>query len=409
MMKVPFSPPYIDKDIENEVLEVLRSGWITTGPKVRALETELKSIMKAQEVIAVNSWTSGAALVLKWFGIGPGDEVIIPAYTYAATALSVIHCGATPIMVDSSDDYFNISIEGIRNAITEKTKAIIPVDIGGWPVDYFALKELLDSEEVRLKFNPKNEKERILGRPLILSDAAHSIGASINGEAVGTLADVTVISFHAVKNITTAEGGAVCLNLPSGFNLTEEIRMLRVMTINGQTKDSFNRKESLELGNWQYDIITDGLKINMPDICAAIGLVQLKKYEKELLPERKKVFEKYYEALSSVPNILLPPRDTKEVIGSAHIFNLRLVNSNEDSRNRIIAQMASEGITANVHFIPLPKMSYFNSLGYSIENYPNALKHYSSEISLPIYPQLTDEQISLVIHSLLSAIKKHAH
>jgi len=406
-MKIPFSPPYIDKDIENEVLEVLRSGWITTGPKVRALEQELKSIMKAQEVIAVNSWTSGAALVLKWFGIGPGDEVIIPSYTYAATALSVIHCGAIPVMVDSSDDHFNISLEGIKSAISERTKAIIPVDIGGWPVDYFALKNLLETESVKSKFNPKNEKERILGRPLILSDAAHSIGASINGVAVGMLADITVISFHAVKNITTAEGGAVCLNLPDGFNLDHEIRMLRVMTINGQTKDSFNRKESLESGNWQYDIITDGLKINMPDICAAIGLVQLRKYQNELLPERKKVFQKYYDALKSVKTVLLPPKDDNEFVGSAHIFNLRLIDCSEEIRDRIIAQMASVGITANVHFIPLPKMTYFKSLGYSIENHPNAQNHYSSEISLPIYPQLTDEQINWVIDSLLAAIEKH--
>ena len=403
-MKIPFSPPYIDSDVEREVLEVVRSGWITTGPKVKALESLLKKEMSADEVICVNSWTSGAQLIMKWFGVGPGDEVIIPAYTYAATATAVLYCGAKPVMVDSGDD-FNITVENIAKAINDRTKVIMPVDIGGWPFEYDELMPIIESH--RQKFHPNNEIQAQLGRILVLADAAHSIGAERNGIRVGALADVTVTSFHAVKNITTAEGGAISLKLPDHIDIGHESKRLRMMTLNGQSRGSFDRKTRLEEGSWMYDIVCEGLKINMPDICAAIGLVQMRKYHSELLPRRKKIFDLYTEGLQQFDWVKLPPIDCSTSKGSAHLYNLRLQEVPKATRNLVIKHMAHEGIAANVHFIPLPLMTYFKSLGYSIESVPNAYAHFQMEISLPIYPQLKDEEIDRILQSLIDGVKTH--
>jgi dTDP-4-amino-4,6-dideoxygalactose transaminase len=397
-MKIPFSPPYIDQDVVESVMESLNSGWITSGPKVKALEEEVARYVGVKRAVCVNSWTSGAILMMKWFGLKKGDEVIIPAYTYAATALSVIHAGAKPVMVDVGDD-FMIDPEAINNVITDKTKIIIPVDFGGWLSDYDRINQI--SQDLSDVFNPENDIQQKLGRILILSDAAHSLGASINGRMSGGLCDVSVFSFHAVKNVTTAEGGAICLNLPDLFDENEQADWLKLMTLNGQTKDAFTKTKA---GGWKYDIVMPGMKINLPDIAAAIGLVQLKKYE-ILRSERKRVHDRYLNAFKSFEWAIIPKISEIED-PSYHLFPLRINNISEAQRDKIISILAEQGIAVNVHFNPLPNLSYFKKLGYKISDFPNAHKLYLSEISLPIYPQLSDDNIDFLIEELVKAYEK---
>ena len=270
---IHFSPPFIDQDIISEVIDSISSGWITTGPKVQFLEEEVSKVANVRKTVCVNSWTSGAILTLKWFGLTEGDEVIVPAYTYSATALAVLQCGAIPVMVDITDD-FTIDITAIEKAITPKTKAIIPVDLAGWPCDYDSINYLVNKESIKNQFVPSSDKQSVLGRILVISDAAHSIGATYKGIPTGKLTDITIFSFHAVKNITTAEGGAICLNLPPSFDIEEEYKLMKLFTLNGQNKDAFTKSQA---GGWKYDILFAGLKVNMPDVCAAIGLAQIRK------------------------------------------------------------------------------------------------------------------------------------
>lgn len=401
-MKIPFSPPFIDQDIINEVVQSLESGWITTGPKVKALEQEVVKLTSCPEALCVNSWTSGAMLVLKWFGVGPGDEVIIPAYTYSATALAVLHCGATPIMVDIKDD-LTIDVSKIQDKINGKTKVIIPVDIAGWPCDYESINKLVNNQSNINCFQPQNDVQRNLGRILVISDAAHSIGASINGMETGILTDITIFSFHAVKNVTTAEGGVICLNLPNQFDNSAIYSYLRMMTLNGQTKDAFTKSKA---GGWKYDIIDLGLKINLPDVCAAIGLAQIRKYDSNLLLERKRVFNHYSIEFAKYDWVQLPPQDTNIVKSSYHLFALRIKNISESQRDAMIDLIAEFGVAVNVHFIPMPLLTLFRNLGYNIQDYPNSYQNYSREISLPIYPQLSSEQVNFVINSIVKAYNK---
>lgn len=272
---IPFSPPYIDEDVTNEVMDSLRSGWITTGPKVKALEQEVAKLTGVKNVLCVNSATSAMMLMLHWFGIGKGDEVIIPAYTYCATALAVLHLGAKPVIVDVNKD-FCINTEKIRKAITPRTKAVVPVDIGGYPCDYDDINKIVNDDEVKKMFISVNENQRMLGRIFVMADSAHSIGAVYKDKESGSLCDATVFSFHAVKNVTTAEGGAICLNLPDKFNNEELYQWLRLLSLNGQTKDAFTKSQG---GNWKYDIVYPGFKINLNDLCAAVGLAQIRKYK----------------------------------------------------------------------------------------------------------------------------------
>ena len=395
-MNIPFSPPYIDKSIEEEVLSSLRSGWITSGPQVKSLEKFLEKTYDIPNTVACNSGTSALMLALHWFGVGNGDEVIIPAYTYAATALAVLHAGATPFMVDSGDD-FNLNPYKIREAITERTKAIIPVDIGGWPCDYKLISGLLKD----INFNPSNEIQKKLGRPLILADASHSIGGAYQNGKVGTLGDISVMSFHAVKNITTAEGGAICLNLPEPFNNSEIAKTLKLWTLNGQTKDAFTKSKA---GGWKYDIVYPGFKMNLPDVLAAIGLAQLRIYESELLPKRREIFKCYNEAFSNYEWAQLPPFDNKEKKSSCHLYQLRIRHISEDQRDKIIEKITKKGVAVNVHFIPLPMLTIFKERGYDIKDYPVAYDNYSREISLPIYPQLSEEQVEYVIESVVKSV-----
>jgi dTDP-4-amino-4,6-dideoxygalactose transaminase len=401
-MNIPFSPPYIDQDIIDEVVASLQSGWITTGPKVKALEEEVVKFTSCPQALCVNSWTSGAMLILKWFGVKAGDEVIIPAYTYSATALAVLHCGATPVMVDVKED-FTIDENKIAEKITERTKVIMPVDIAGWPCDYEAINKLVKRPDVQEKFRSENKVQSILNRILIVSDAAHSIGAKIAGIETGVLTDITIFSFHAVKNITTAEGGVICLNLPLPFNNADEYAYLRMMTLNGQTKDAFSKSKA---GGWRYDIIDLGLKINMPDVCAAIGLAQIRKYDHNLLLERKRVFDAYSHAFSQLSWTQLPPQDNDRIQSSYHLYALRLKNVTEAQRDAIIDEIAKCGVAVNVHFIPMPMLTLFKNLGYKIEDFPISFDNYSREISLPIYPQLNKEQVDYVIQSVIGSYLK---
>ncbi|WP_207493439.1 DegT/DnrJ/EryC1/StrS family aminotransferase [Aridibaculum aurantiacum] len=401
-MKIPFSPPYIDDDIKQEVLSALDSGWITTGPKVKALEQETAAYAGVEHVLCVNSATSGLMLVLHWLGIGRGDEVIVPAYTYCATALAVMHVGATPVMVDVKDD-FNIDPATVKAAITTRTKAIIAVDFAGWPCDYNALFAIVTDDTTKQVFQPVGAVQEQLGRIAVIADAAHSIGAEYENRRVGSLADLTVFSFHAVKNITTAEGGAICITLPAPFDNQQVYQTLRLWTLNGQTKDAFTKSQA---GGWKYDIVYAGFKINMPDICAAIGLAQLRKYDSQLWLERKRVFETYSKAFAKYEWAELPPYEMEGARCSYHLYPIRIKNITEQQRDRVMEVIAANDVSVNVHFIPLPLLSLFKEKGYSIDDYPVTYLNYSTEISLPIYPQLTDEICSLIIETVANAYKQ---
>lgn len=400
-MKIPFSPPYIDDSVIEEVTDSLRSGWITTGPKVKALEEEIRKLSGARQVLCVNSWTTGAIMMLRWLGVKPGDEVIIPAYTYCATALAVLWAGAKPVMVDSGDD-FNISVDAIRRAITPRTKAIIPVDIAGWPCDYEAIMRLVNESDVKAMFQPTSAVMEKLGRIIVINDSAHSIGAHYGGQHSGSETDVSIFSLHAVKNITTAEGGAICLNMPAPFDNDQLYAELRMKALNCQTKDAFTKTKA---GGWRYDIVGMGMKANMADVNAAIGLAQIRQYNR-LLVERKRVFDTYNRTFSQLPWALTPPAHNDRRETSYHVYALRIKGISEEQRDAIISEISKSEVAVNVHFIPLPMLSLFRDMGYRIEDYPQAYENYHHEISLPCYPQLTDEQLAFIINTVVDAYHK---
>jgi len=401
-MKISFSPPYVDDAVIDEVVDSLRSGWITTGPKVKALEEEIKAFSGAEQVLCVNSWTSGAIMMLRWLGVKEGDEVIVPAYTYSATALAVLHAGAKPVMVDSGTD-FNISVDAIRKSITPKTKAIIPVDIAGFPCDYDAIMNLVNEPGIKSLFEAETENQRNMGRILVLNDAAHSLGAWYQtGMRTGSETDIAIFSLHAVKNITTAEGGAICLNLPAPFDNEDLYKELRQMSLNCQTKDAFSKSKA---GGWRYDIVGFGMKINMADVNAAIGLAQIRQYN-DLLQERKRIFEIYNNALSKTDWAITPPQKQGGRETSYHIYALRIKSFSDEQRDAMIEEIAKKEVAVNVHFIPMPMLTFFKEMGYDINNYPQAYENYKSEISLPIYPQLTDDQVNYVIDTVIEAYEK---
>lgn len=398
-MKIPFSPPYINDAVINEVVDSLNSGWITSGPKVKALEEEIKKLSDAKAVLCVNSWTSGAIMMLRWLGVKEGDEVIVPAYTYSATALAVLHAGAKPVMVDSGKD-FNISVDEIRKAITSKTKAIIPVDIAGFPCDYDRIMTLVQEKKIKDIFQATSPIQEKLGRILVLNDAAHSLGARYNKkQKTGCQTDIAIFSLHAVKNITTAEGGAICFNLPKPFDNEILYADMRMMSLNCQTKDAFSKSKA---GGWRYDIIGLGMKINMADINAAIGLAQIREYP-TLLLERKRVFNAYSNAFSKCDWAIMPPSISEEKESSYHIYALRIKECTEEQRDAMIDEIAKSDVAVNVHFIPMPMLSFFSQLGYDMKKYPQAYDNYKCEISLPIYPQLDDEKVKFIIKTVIKA------
>ena len=397
---IPFSPPFINDDVILEVTDALRSGWITTGKKVKELEEQTAVFCGVEKVVAVNSATSALMLVLHWFGVGKDDEVIVPAYTYCATALAVMHAGAKPVMVDVEEG-FNISPHQIEAAITDKTKAIISVDFGGWPCDYDAIKKVLYTDAIKNKFKPSSSFQKKLQRILFISDAAHSLGAVYKNKRIGTQADVTVFSLHAVKNLTTAEGGLICLNMPHPFNNDEIYKTLRLWSLNGQTKDAFTKTTS---GKWKYDIVYPGFKINMPDVLAAIGVAQFKKYDEYILKERKRVFDFYNTAFLKYSWAICPPFYKPACSSSFHLYPLRIRNINEEQRNVIIQKISEQHVSVNVHFIPLPLLTVFKK-DYSMENFPQSYLQYSNEISLPIYPQLSNEECQIVVNAVIKTVE----
>lgn len=400
MVKVPFSPPHIDNKIITEVVDALQSGWITTGPKTKEFERRLASFVGISNVLCVSSNSAGLELMLRWFGVQPGDEVIVPAYTYCATANVVVHCGATPVMVDVNSD-FNIAVENVKKAITPKTKVIMPVDIGGFPCDYDELISLVKEEKIKSQFTPQTEEQNRLGRILILSDSAHSIGAWYKGKRAGAMADLSVFSFHAVKNLTTAEGGAICLNLPQPFDNQELYKKLCVMSLHGQSKDALAKTQ---IGNWRYDVEYAGYKCNMPDVLAAMGLVELDRYE-EILNRRQQIFDRYSEAFSRYPCFEIPKYINKNKTSSFHVYLLRIKDITESERDEIMQKIFEQEVSVNVHFIPLPMLTAYKSRGYDISQYPITYQNYSREISLPVYYTLTDEQVEIVIEAVLKSCK----
>lgn len=398
-MKIPFSPPYIDDDVKREVIETLDSGWITSGPKVLALEKLIGEQTGIDHVACCNSATSGLMLLLHWYGVTRGDEVIIPAYTYAATALVVMHLGAKPVLMDCGPD-FNMDVAQLRTKITANTKVIMPVDIAGWPCDYKQINELVNEPAMQNLFAAKSENQKRLGRILVLSDAAHSIGAIYNGKQMGHGADFTVFSFHAVKNVTTAEGGAMCVNLPQNFDNGAVYKTLKLWSLNGQTKDALAKTQG---AGWKYDIVYPGFKMNMPDVCAAIGLAQLRKYQTVILPERRRVFNEYLAQFSKYEWAQLPPQDTGKKKSSYHLFALRINGISEVQRDQMIDHITATGVSVNVHFQPLPLLTVFRDRGYTMSDYPVAYDSYSREISLPIYPGLDGIKITYIKNVVESA------
>jgi dTDP-4-amino-4,6-dideoxygalactose transaminase len=399
---IPFSPPHIDQEIIDEVVAALKSGWITTGPRTKQFEKDLSVYNGIPNTLCLNSATAGLEIMLRWFGVGPGDEVIVPAYTYSATANVVMHTGARPVFCDVKIDDFNINPSCIEHLITERTKVIMPVDFGGMPCDFDEINALVRKESIQAKFKANGKTQEKLGRILVLSDAAHSIGARFQGKMTGSLTDVSVFSFHAVKNLTTAEGGAIALNLPEPFDNKAIYDALCISTLHGQNKDALAK---MQKGNWKYDIIEPGYKCNMTDIMAAIGLVELRRYESFTLPRRKEIFDAYKSALSKYAWAEIAPYETDSKTSSYHLFPLRIRGISEVQRDAIMQKIFDQDVSVNVHFIPVPMMSFYKELGYSIANYPVTYYNFSREISLPVYIDLTNDQVQKVIDAVVSAVE----
>ena len=396
---IPFSPPHIDDKIIAEVTAALRSGWITTGPRTKDFEKRITAYCGNKNTLCLNSATAGLEIMLRWFGVGQGDEVILPAYTYSATANVIIHCGATPVFVDVNADDFNISVSNIEKAITSKTKVIMPVDFGGFPCDYDEINALAVKHQ--LLFKPSSKNQEILKRILVLSDSAHSFGATYKGKKCGSLTDVSVFSFHAVKNLTTAEGGAVALNLPAPFDNLEVYSYLCMLTLHGQNKDALAKTQK---GNWKYDIIEAGYKCNMTDLSAAIGLVEIERYDNDTQLKRKQIFEAYDFALSKDNRLQIPTHVTPTKNGCYHLYPLRIKGITEQQRDAIMKEIFDCEVSVNVHFIPVPSTTFYRNLGYDMANYPVTYDIFSREISLPIYYDLTMEQVQIVINAVIKAV-----
>lgn len=400
---ISFSPPKITDEIVKNVEQTLRSGWITTGPKTKLFEKKLAEYCNVPYVVCLSSATAGLELMLRWFGVTKGDEVIVPAYTYSATANVVIHCGAKPVFADVNTGDFNISIEKIEKLITSKTKVIIPVDFGGFPCHYDVINALVQKKDIRKKFKANTPEQKKLKRIMILSDAAHSIGATYKGKKTGSLCDASVFSFHAVKNLTTAEGGCVCLNFPPPFDNQKIYTDICIKSLHGQNKDALAKTRA---GGWRYDIIEAGYKCNMTDILASMGLCELEKYDNETIPKRRSICKKYSEALSKYQWAEIPIQADYFRESCYHLYPLRIKGINEKQRDRIIEKIFEKEVSVNVHFIPVPMMSFYKKLGYKIKNYPNAYNNFSREISLPVYFDLSDEQVERVIKVVVKSVQE---
>jgi dTDP-4-amino-4,6-dideoxygalactose transaminase len=398
---IPFSPPRIDKKITDEVTAALQSGWITTGPRTKLFEKKLTEYCGCKATLCLNSATAGLEIMLRWFGVGEGDEVILPAYTYSATANVIIHCGAVPVFVDTNVTDFNISVKEIEKYITSKTKVVMPVDFAGFPCDYDEINTLVTNK--KNLFVAKTDNQKKLGRILVLSDSAHSIGASYKGRKTGSLTDVSVFSYHAVKNLSTAEGGSVALNLPAPFDNEEEYKKLCVSTLHGQNKDALAKTQK---GNWKYDIVEAGYKCNMTDLSAAIGLIELDRYDNDTLVKRKEICTYYTNALSKLDVFELPIQHTNDKTSCYHLYPLRIKGITEVQRDEIIKHIFDCDVSVNVHFIPVPCMSFYKGLGYDIKNYPTTYNNYSREITLPVFYDLTPQQLETIVNAVVQSVGK---
>lgn len=398
---IPFSPPRIDDKIIDEVTAALKSGWITTGPRTKLFEKKITEYCGNKSTLCLNSATAGLEIMLRWFGLGPGDEVILPAYTYSATANVIIHCGAIPVFVDVNSNDFNINVSNIEKSITSKTKVIMPVDFAGYPCDYNEINALVIKHKEM--FKPTTENQKKLGRVLVLSDSAHSFGATYQGKKCGSLTDASVFSFHAVKNLTTAEGGAVALNLPEPFDNNEIYTYLCMYTLHGQNKDALAKTQK---GNWKYDIIEAGYKCNMTDLSAAIGLIELERYDNDTQIKRKEIFETYDKAFSNDSRFQIPMHVTDIKNGCYHLYPLRINNITEQQRDAIMKEIFDCDVSVNVHFMPVPSTTYYKNLGYDMKNYPVTYDNFSREISLPIYYNLSPENRQTVIQAVIQSVDK---
>lgn len=390
---IPFSPPDITQEEIDEVVDTLRSGWITTGPRTKRFEKQLAEFCNTSTVCCLNSATAALELALRLLGIGPGDEVITCAYTYTASCSPIIHVGATPVLVDVAPDSFHIDAEAVGRAITEKTKAIIPIDIGGVPCDYDALYAVL--EEKKHLYKPSNEIQSAFDRVIIVSDSAHAIGATYKGRRAGTIADFSTFSFHAVKNLTTAEGGALTWRDRPGLDNEALYYQIQLLSLHGQSKDALAKTK---IGSWEYDIVGPFYKCNMTDIMAALGLVQLKRYP-ELLKRRREIIELYNKGLKDLPVTSLI-HFTEESQSSGHLYLMRINGYTEQQRNEFIIKMAEQGIATNVHYKPLPMHTAYKQLGFKMEDYPNTYKQYENEVTLPLHTCLSDEDVVYITDSI---------
>ncbi|MDD2981469.1 MAG: DegT/DnrJ/EryC1/StrS family aminotransferase [Hespellia sp.] len=398
-MNIPFSPPDITEEEIREVADALRSGWITTGPRTKKFEEKIAEYCNTNKAVALNSATSCLELTLRIMGIGPGDEVITTAYTYTASCSIICHVGAVPVLVDTLPDSYYMDPEKVEKAITEKTKAIICVDIAGIVYPYYDRIYQI-AEAKRNLFHPNNKKQRALGRILVLSDGAHAFGAQMEGKMCGEIADFTSFSFHAVKNLTTAEGGAVVWRQLPGLQDEEVYNEYMLLSLHGQSKDALAKDKA---GSWEYDIMAPLYKCNMTDITAAIGLVQFKRYP-ELLKRRENLIHRYNKACEQL-NVDVLDHFGPDHRSSGHLYMVRLLGKNREETNNVITQMAEAGIATNVHYKPLPMMTAYKNLGFDIADFPNAYHQFENEITLPLHTKLTDEEQEYVIEKFTEILK----
>ena len=399
-MNIPFSPPDITELEIQEVAEALRSGWITTGPRTKELERQVASYCGVNRAVCLNSQTACAEMALRVLGIGPGDEVITTAYTYTATASVICHVGATPVLVDTQKDSLEMDYDRLAELITPATKAVIPVDLAGIPCDYDRIFAIVESKKAL--FVPANAIQSAMGRVAVLADGAHAFGAVYHGAMVGSVADFTAFSFHAVKNFTTAEGGALTWRTINGIDDEEIYRQLQLLSLHGQSKDALAKTK---LGAWEYDILGPWYKCNMTDVAAAIGLSQMKRYD-AMLKRRQEIIGRYDAAMKAL-GVEVLEHYTDSHTSSGHLYLTRVPGINAEQRNEIITKMAELGVACNVHYKPLPLLTAYKNLGFDIADYPNAYAHFANEITLPLHTRLTDEQVDYVVESYTKILRAY--
>lgn len=399
-MNIPFSPPDItEKEIEL-VSEALRSGWITTGPKTKLFEQKIADYIGTNKVVCLNSATAAMEMTLRLLDVGEGDEVIVPAYTYTATCSVICHVGAKPVIVDIAEDSYELDYDKLDDVINEKTKVIMPVDLGGVVCDFDKIYNLV--ERNKNKFKPNNDIQKAIGRVIILSDCAHGFGAKKSNIKTGNFADFTCYSFHAVKNLTTAEGGAVTWKNIEGIDDEKIYKDYMNLSLHGQTKDALNKSKA---GSWEYDIVSPAYKCNMTDLQAAIGLAQLDRYD-DMLKRRHEIINKYNNLLKDYKVEVLPHLEGNNV-SSGHLYLMRIDGIDEETRNKLIIEFAEKGVATNVHYKPLPMLTAYKNLGFDILDYPNAYKHYANEITLPLYSRLTDEEVDYILNTIQEVLKEY--